>query len=293
MTGTPTPVRTGGGGTTFYERVNTALALPNPFGARSRNKGPKVTILIGFTHRRQNEELIVLGADSQITGASSNTSADGDVPKIVAVNFANGTALLAKSGATASADRFEEIFAERAVGHTIKGPRDVANVAEDSIRELRTQLIDRYPAGLPLDQHLLDHDCGFLVAYFFNNQAFIYTLELKSTLANRVRGKVATMGCAASLAKFLLTGVEIDEQGVERIVDVLTCTVELCKLHAAFCGGQIQGGMIDPTGEATVFPHIAAPPGIPDSLSHAARHQALVRRLSGQDQPPPDPSPSS
>lgn len=244
-----------------------------------------MTILIGFTYKKGNEQLIMLGSDSRITGEASETSAAGDVRKIVEIKFANGVALLAKAGMRVPANRFEEIFVERAAGKTISGPRDVANTAEDAMRELRMQLADRYPKELSLDQHFLDSGCTFMLAYFHGDQPYIYTIDLKYALAVRAQSKVTTLGCAAGLASFLLTGTEIDGQEAERVLDIAICTIELCKLHDAFCGGQVQLGMLDQIDGAMLWPNITVPLGLPEIASHVQKHQALVRHLSGVDKP--------
>jgi hypothetical protein len=263
-----------------------ALEFSERLRAQYGNLTPPVTILLGFTYTIVRPA-IMLASDSKITGDSSATSASGDTEKIVEVKFANGRALLAKAGRKAATDRFEEMFRERAAKKEITNARDPATVAEDAIRDLRLQLADRYP-GPNLSQHLLEHECGFLLAYFFEKQPRIYSITLQSSLATLAKTGVATMGCAASLADFLLTGIDRDHGGSRRnkrtimsgIVKAAVYTVELCKLHDSACGGQVQVGMIN-EAEADITPNVYLDDFPADLRSnHANYHKFLVASLA-------------
>jgi len=161
-----------------------------------------MTICLGFSYPRNPnakpsilDDVIFMASDSQIT---TGTAKQADIQKIVEVKFADWPVMVAYAGMYSSAQRFLEIFAEKAAKTEFVHIRTPADVAEDSIRELR-QLLAKGYEGNP-QQRALDFDCGFILGYFFNGMPAIYTLDLDSMLAVRTRTKFASIGCAANCA---------------------------------------------------------------------------------------------
>jgi hypothetical protein len=131
----------------------------------------------------------------------------------------------------------------------------------------------------------LDHECAFLLAYFFQGKPHIYSPSLPSRLAVSSREAFATMGCAGSLANFLLTGIDFENSEPRRAIEIAMATVELCKLHDSFCGGQVQIVLI---GDADGSGDIVENAHFDDcsaeiASSHTHFHRFLVDKLFGRN----------
>lgn len=251
--------------------------MKQPIPLWPKQKASPVTICIGFLTRwgLKSEDHIFLASDSRI---SVGTNVTNDARKISAIKFKNGHALIAKAGYRHSFNRFEEIFAEKGAATEITGYRTIAGIAEDSIRELQKELLDRNTEDAA--QRLQNSYCEFIIAYFHNEKPYLYTLNLISRIAERVDGDFVAIGNGETLANFLLTSV--DPKKLKQCqFDMAISVIEMCKLHDSSCGGPCRMGIIGSGIRAPLIIDEANLISISRRMNFTKRaHAALLRNFA-------------
>src|SRR2546423_14321180 len=103
-------------------------------------KSPKVTIAIGLIGklRREGDSIAVL-SDSQTTYGAAKSL---DAQKISVIAFPDAQVLVAQAGSSDLADKAIEIMQKRAKDQVLEDYETVAKVAQESVREVRTHLIE-------------------------------------------------------------------------------------------------------------------------------------------------------
>ena len=93
-----------------------------------------MTIIVGII----SDDEIILASDSQTT---FGTAKRADVEKISVVEFSNATALVAESGAAEQSGMAVELMQKKAKGLKLTDYAMVAELAQESLREVRNYLI--------------------------------------------------------------------------------------------------------------------------------------------------------
>ncbi len=241
-----------------------------------------MTILLGFTTKTRfitGEEAVSIqfASDSRIT---VGTEVQNDARKIVEVMHPDGTCLLAKAGFKIPSDRFEEIFSERLATLEVTGPRSIATAAENAIRELAGQLLDRAPE--PNQERLSAHHCAFLLGYFFDRKPYIFYIDLWGRIAAQSKGDYIATGSAESLANFLLGSMEFEGLDTFRGSRAAVCLVEMCKLGDSACGGPVQFGglMRDRDKHGASYLSGATSPYVLDGKTDRQKRRLLMKAFS-------------
>jgi hypothetical protein len=252
------------------------MLAPKPSRGAERWRNP-VTIAIGFAHPGVGKypSAIHLASDSRI---STGVNVTHDGKKIDIVKFKDGAALIACAGYQFSFARFLEIFAERAAGISVASPRAIPNAAEDAIRDLQRELLDRHVGDK--DQRLRDSYCEFILAFYSGSEAKIYTLNLFSRVCEKARHNFVAIGNGAALANFLLTSITLAKLNARAAIDAALSVIEMCKLHDSSCGGPCMVGMIAERGDPAVFPQVTMK-GLARKLHITKQgHAELMRRFA-------------
>lgn len=249
---------------------------PNRLHPAARRVNP-VTICIGFLHhpKEKGKPSLILASDSRISVGNNITN---DAKKISFIRFKDRSVLIAKAGYRHSFARFEEIFRDKAAVAEITGYRTVATVAEDSIRELQRELLDRQ-SGEAL-KRLNDSYCEFIIAYFHDGKAYIYTLDLIARIAERVDGDFVAIGNGAILANFLLTSIDVKNlKGGE--LEAAISVIEMCKLHDSSCGGPCKMAMLTPGARIPIMVDSAEILSISRKMNFTKKaHAALLKKFA-------------
>lgn len=213
---------------------------PNPLHSAKRRVNP-VTICIGFISKPNKDDkgAITMASDSRI---SIGTNVTDDAIKIVEVKFKNGSILMAKAGYRHSFNKFQELMEDRAANTEIITSRSVTDVANDAIRELQRELLDRNQTDAA--QRIQDNYCEFILGFFAGGTPHLYTLNLVTRLAEKVDRHFVAIGDGETLANFLLTAINPTRVGGWRILHAATAVVEMCKVHNSSCGGPCRYGVI-------------------------------------------------
>jgi len=89
-------------------------------------------------------------------------------------------------------------------------------------------------------EHLDAHDFEVLVAYYFRNNPFIYTLKLWDCLAIKSPNDYEAIGCGQDIANLVLADAKLRVMPPAQGFALSVYTVELCKRFDQACGGQFQ-----------------------------------------------------
>lgn len=194
-----------------------------------------MTIIVGIICDGE----IVLASDSQTTFGTSKRS---DVEKISIVEFENATALVAESGTAQLSGKAVEILQEKAKGKKLTDYRMVAELAQESLREVRTYLVKLNEGCNYSDdkweRYFRDESSvELMVAHYFENKPYIYTVDLFTCTANKAKLHYEAIGCGANLGGYLLSEFSYPIMDSELATAIAVYVVESVKKHDAYCGG--------------------------------------------------------
>lgn len=202
----------------------------------SKTRKRPVTIAIGFVFKARLEEgeakVLMLGSDSRISKGS--TVAD-DETKIVEIPCGTSSVLVAKAGFKVTTDNFEELFRKELEGATVVDYRTIPNLAQKAMAAVRTALL--CGGGLDSTKQLDDHYCECVIGFFHAGTPYLYSIDLRASLANRCNKDFLGIGDGATLADFLLSSVNMEGLDVYQACEMAVAVIEMCKLHNSSCGG--------------------------------------------------------
>lgn len=206
-------------------------------------KVPPVTIVLGFTCK----DGIVLACDSQISNPESTRKQTG-VAKLARVDFAGSSVLVAKAGSLWMSSYFQEFFEKNARHVPLTDYRVVTAIAEQTMREVKTRLIDAFlpeqPDSEAIQQRVRDYSYVVMLAYYCQGKPHIFTLASYAGIAIRETHSFSAAGCGDSLASYVLTGIDTAKLSSHHALALATYTVDVCKRHDAGCGGDVQVGTV-------------------------------------------------
>jgi 20S proteasome alpha/beta subunit len=201
---------------------------------KKKRKNP-VTIIVGII----SETEIVLASDSQTTYGTAKRS---DVEKISVVEFSNATALVAESGAAQLSGKVVEILQEKAKGKELTDYRMVAELTQESLREVRNSLV-KLNEGCNFsedkwERYFRDENpVELMVAHYFGDKPYIYTVDLFTCTANKAKLHYEAIGCGSNLGGYLLSELSYPKMDSELATAIAVHVVESVKKHDAYCGG--------------------------------------------------------
>lgn len=214
---------------------------PRPFLAQRKVR--PVTIVLGFTCK----DGIVLACDSQLSDPESTRKQTG-VAKLARVMFSDGAVLIGKAGSVWLTNYFHELFEEKASKTSLAGPRSVADLAEQTMKEAKARFIDAFlpeqPTSEAIQQRVRDYAYVVMIAFHCQGRPHIFTLSSYAGIAVRETHAFSAAGCGDSLASYVLTGIDTASLSAKHAMALAAYTVETCKQHDAGCGGNVQLGII-------------------------------------------------
>jgi len=206
-----------------------------------------VTLIVGIICK----DGIVLAADSQTTKGSYEGAAKVvGTEKISVVEFANGSALVAESGAASISGAAIEIFKRKAAKKEIVDDMTVARTAEEAVREIRARIESLYPKNLPLREwqdffYQPVNNFELMVAFYHNGKPFIYTLEPASCIpVTSPTAYFFTSGIASNLATYVLKEHTQKDMDYEFASVVAIKVVKAAIDNVEGCGEPIKAAVI-------------------------------------------------
>ena len=200
-----------------------------------------MTIIVGIICH----EAIVLASDSQTT---SGTSKRTDTEKISPVVFGNLETLVAQAGYAPFSGQAVEIFTNLAKGKEITDYRQVAETAEQAMRQLKDRI--RFQQGdctmEELREFVWKHElgCELMIAYHFEEKPYLFTIDMVVGIANKVNARYEAIGCGANLGAYLLSELCEPDMHFDHAAVLAVYVVEIVKNHDAYCGGQTKLGIV-------------------------------------------------
>ena len=195
-----------------------------------------MTIIVAIV----SEYEIVVASDSQTTFGTSKRS---DVDKISKVEFADGAvALVAESGSAQLSGKAIELLQRKAKGRKLDDYRLVAELAEESLREVRNSQIQINVGcdftGDKWERYFRDeYPVELLLAYYFEDKPYIFTVDLNTCTSNKTTLHYEAVGCGANLGGYLLGELSYQNMDPELATAIAVYVVESVKKHDAYCGG--------------------------------------------------------
>jgi 20S proteasome alpha/beta subunit len=202
---------------------------------RKQKRKTPVTIIVGII----SDGEIVLASDSQTTYGTAKRS---DVEKISVIEFSNAVALVAESGAAQLTGRAVELLQEKAKGKELSDYRMVADLAQESLREVKSSVI-KSNEGCNFSEDKWeryfrdDNQADLMVAHYFENRPYIYTVDISNCIANKAKLHYEAIGCGANLGGYLLSELSYPKMDSELAAAIAVYVVESVKKHDAYCGG--------------------------------------------------------
>jgi 20S proteasome alpha/beta subunit len=219
-----------------------------------------VTIIVGIITKDQ----IILASDSQTTYGNLKRL---DVQKISVVEFSNTCALVAESGAAEQSGMAVELLKQKAKGKALADYAMVAELAQESLREVRNYLIDLNKGCNFSDEKWEryfrdDNQVELMVANYFNEKPYIYTVNLHTCTASKAKLHYEAIGCGANLGDYLLSELTHPNMDNNLASAIAVYVVESVKKHDPYCGGNTKVALLNmqpgeqPEVLALPYPHV-------------------------------------
>ncbi len=255
-----------------------------------------MTIAIGFVC----QDGIIIASDSQMSVVGGKFKRY-DEPKVFHVPFhiplarqpldesddaahpviPHGIAV-AISGSLDGANYFRDILGRRIRSLEVRSGIDVAAAVEESARETRQQILAVFPPD-SASQKERDDQLGALnfesiVAFYFGNRPFIYTIALWNCLAVKSQRDFETVGCGADIASFVLTEAHVRLMKFGHALALAVFAVEMAKKFDQACGGNFQHRAI--IRETGFYPIQISEDSIEKyTLAAQSAHSSMIRSL--------------
>lgn len=213
-----------------------------------------VTAIIAFS----NQSLITVASDSQMSYGSDSFKQSG-TKKLFKIQCGDQWALLANAGSIDVGSLFREAFETKAKALVAEHERSIADAAASVLKEVRDKMLTAYhhesfePGSGR--QYLQHRESKFILAYFFGEKPLIYTLDLEAAIAVRSLHLFETIGSASNVASLILSSVDLSRLPMEQSLGVAVYTIEMCKRHDSFCGGDTQVAWLVPGPRGGLVPH--------------------------------------
>jgi 20S proteasome alpha/beta subunit len=224
--------------------------LPQPSVSTIHNT---VTIAIGLL----TKDSIVLATDSQVTYQSTGTK-EYDSQKLYRVEFKCGTSvLIAKAGVENGSNLFREIFERIAEETEVTNKRTVVDAAEAALIETRTSILAKYKHEFTSEkdaiEHLLEYNHIILLAYWYDQESFMYLAD--QTGANPIRqfSNYTAMGVGRDAAAQFLIGAKTKEMCEREGMSLASCAVRLSQNSNLHCEGYLQLGYVKMNGKSELI----------------------------------------
>jgi hypothetical protein len=191
---------------------------------------------------------IVLASETQ------KTLGDYRIPnttKIHKVEFQNGKALIAESGASDWSNIALEKILKRAKTTTIVADDTIANLVSSVVREVRNDHTSLHPNATPeqwRDYFLSEENrYNLMVAYYFGMKPFIFNVEpAKCVPVPLIGSHYSTSGIGGELGLFLLREHSQKDMEFWFGAVIATYVIETVKENFEWCGGKTHVGVIRP-----------------------------------------------
>ncbi len=186
-----------------------------------------------------------------MSGYPYSTARQVGYPKLGRIAFQENKhhAMIAKAGSLTTANAFEDLFEQEAAKMKPDRPRAIADLAEKVMGQVRSKIMSLFTEAGPWAdeskmQRMWDHDCEVMIAYYFDDQPYIYRLTLASCVADLQRQPFAATGCGANVAASVLSGFDLAKMDSLQACALAVYAIEMCKKNDSACGGDVQMGVL-------------------------------------------------
>ncbi|HXC35621.1 MAG TPA: hypothetical protein VNV43_07070, partial [Candidatus Acidoferrales bacterium] len=177
-------------------------------------------------------DAIVLAADSQIT--HSGLGSHVYFNKITTLDSRIDQLLIAQAGLPGMSNRVIEIMRDKLRAIQIGQPREIAQIAEDSVREAKKNL-DREQK-----KYGKDYGAELMLAFYAGSRPYLYTIDVYGTgIANPSDNDYATAGIGKYVANYLLSEIAEPKEGAGIAISTCIYVIKKIKEHQkSYCGGE-------------------------------------------------------
>lgn len=196
-----------------------------------------MTLIIGIVCK----ESIVVCSDSRTSNIDTGRI-DDDAKKISVVALKDATALVAQAGNCDLSAEAVEIIERNAANLTLTDYRSFAEVCQTSVSELKDRIRIQYRGTAEeLQRHFEKYGFELMIAHYFNDQPYIFTLDfcLGQAVWKRNR-RLVSVGCCSLLADFLIKPLISEEQEMMQSIVTAIYAIEEVKQADSRCGGPVQ-----------------------------------------------------
>ena len=153
-----------------------------------------VTIGIGIIGKQDGQRpAIIFASDSQTTYGAPKSL---DAQKISIVDFKDAQIMVNQAGSAQLGDRVIDEMRKIARDRELENCESGAEVAQQAIREIRKQLFEIKKDAPYSDakQICLDNPLELIVAYYFNREPFMFTVDIDRAIYFRLKSAFASIG---------------------------------------------------------------------------------------------------
>lgn len=224
---------------------------------RKKVKAP-VTIIIGIKCHQEGSAGIVITCDSRTTDESGYC--DDHAEKLHSVKFKDGNAVIvAEAGHADFSGLAVEQFENSAKNETMTDYRSAAECLEKAIAKLKDRIREQQRGTAEeLQKYLSDHPFELMLAYYWDGEPYIFTVQLEDGMPSLKRSDYCAIGCGHVLADFIISRVDMSRGfGTGAGMWLGAYAVEEIKKLDTRCGGKTRSALItfdDGKSNAVVSP---------------------------------------
>lgn len=212
--------------------------LQNPLNPKRKRK--PVTIIVGII----SKEGIVLASDSQTTyGLDLGKFKRCDAQKMDIIEFKTGKAIVCQGGNATLSGRAVELIINSARGKSISDYHAVADVAQAAVRQVKDEFkAQQSGSGSSMEElhefiRTKDMEFSLMMANYFEQKPYIFTIDFSVGIANKQRGDYAVIGCGSLIAEYILSWFKCSELSLMQAMCTAVYVVEEVKKVDPYCGG--------------------------------------------------------
>lgn len=198
---------------------------------------------------------MIFASDSQTTCGAAKSL---DAQKISVVNFQDAQVLVAQSGSADLADKAIEILAKKAKHIRLENDDTAAQVAKESIREIRNHLKELNQGCVTTDggwKRLFYEENYFqiLIGCYFEQKPFMFTVDIDSCLPIPVKHPYKAIGIGKDYGEILLRDYLQIDPDFEYAQIIASAVVEKAIDNVDGCGRPTWLGIVCPQDESVLL----------------------------------------
>lgn len=199
-----------------------------------------MTIIIGI----KCTSGITVACDSRTTEPTGHVK--DNVQKLNVIHFADGNSvIMGEAGNAQFSAQAVEIISQAARLQKLSGYRSVADCVEKSVSELKQKMRDQYKGtSEELQKHFDAYGFELMIAYYWEGQPYIFTLDFVSGFAIKQNDLYCAIGCGKILADFLISRLDVSQFSTGTAMWTSVYAIEEIKKFDSRCGGQTRSAIV-------------------------------------------------